>query len=164
MNPSIIEELNTDLRAITQAVEIYSHATFRHTGITGPQLVVLAVLERQVKANAVDLARRVHLSMATLSGIIARLEQRGLIERARSDQDRRKADIRLTEAGRHFLESSPPLLEPNFIKAFEALPGWQQQMILSSLKHLVALLTAGNGKRSAPLSAAPPAPSDVTLD
>ena len=147
MNPAIIEELNTDLRAIIQAVEIYSHTTFRHTGITGPQLVVLAVLGRQVMANAVDLARQVHLSMATLSGIIARLEQRGLIERARSDQDRRKADIRLTDAGRHFLETSPPLLDPDFIEAFVALPGWQQQMILSSLKHLVALLTANGANR-----------------
>ncbi len=150
MDASIIEELNTDLRAIIQAVEIYSHSTFRHTGITGPQLVVLSLLGRQDKANAVDLARQVHLSMATLSGVIARLEQRGLIERARSDQDRRKADIRLTEIGRHFLETSPPLLDPAFIESFVHLPVWEQQMILSALKRLVALLTVGTANGKAP--------------
>ena len=144
MDSPIIEELNTDLRAIIQAVEIYSHATFRHTGITGPQLVVLSILGRQEKANAVDLARQVHLSMATLSGVIARLEQRGLIERARSDQDRRKADIRLTETGKDFLETSPPLLDPAFIESFVHLPAWEQQMILSTLKRLVSLLTIGS--------------------
>ena len=150
MNYPIIEELNTDLRAIIQAVEVYSHTTFRHSGITGPQLSVLETFKHRSTANAVDVARQVHLSMATLSGIIARLEQRGLIERARSDQDRRKTDIRLTSAGRHLLATAPPLLDPAFIEAFvHRLPNWEQQMILSALKRLVALLATDDGNRKA---------------
>jgi DNA-binding MarR family transcriptional regulator len=47
-----------------------------------------------------ELAEAVHLSQSTLSRLIARLEQHGLVRRSMCDADRRGIDVCLTEAGR----------------------------------------------------------------
>jgi DNA-binding MarR family transcriptional regulator len=63
------------------------------------------VLERlaedeQHKFRVQELAEAVHLSQSTLSRLIGRLEQHGLVQRAMCDMDRRGIDVCLTEAGR----------------------------------------------------------------
>ena len=52
------------------------------------------------KFRAQELAEAVHLSQSTLSRLIARLEQHGLVQRSMCDVDRRGIDVCLTEAGR----------------------------------------------------------------
>ena len=63
------------------------------------------VLERlaeddQHKFRVQELAESVHLSQSTLSRLIGRLEQHGLVQRNMCDADRRGIDVCLTEAGR----------------------------------------------------------------
>ncbi len=63
------------------------------------------VLERlaeneQHKFRVQELAESVHLSQSTLSRLIGRLEQHGLVQRSMCDLDRRGIDVCLTDAGR----------------------------------------------------------------
>ena len=63
------------------------------------------VLERlaeneQHKFRVQELAESVHLSQSTLSRLIGRLEQHGLVQRSMCDMDRRGIDVCLTDAGR----------------------------------------------------------------
>jgi DNA-binding MarR family transcriptional regulator len=63
------------------------------------------VLERLAENEAhkfrvQELAEAVHLSQSTLSRLIARLEQHGLVQRSMCDVDRRGIDVCLTESGR----------------------------------------------------------------
>jgi DNA-binding MarR family transcriptional regulator len=63
------------------------------------------VLERlaeneQHKFRVQELADAVHLSQSTLSRLIGRLEQHGLVQRNMCDADRRGIDVCLTETGR----------------------------------------------------------------
>jgi DNA-binding MarR family transcriptional regulator len=63
------------------------------------------VLERlaendQHKFRVQELADSVHLSQSTLSRLIGRLEQHGLVQRNMCDADRRGIDVCLTDAGR----------------------------------------------------------------
>jgi DNA-binding MarR family transcriptional regulator len=63
------------------------------------------VLERlaeneQHKFRVQELAESVHLSQSTLSRLIGRLEQHGLVQRNMCDVDRRGIDVCLTETGR----------------------------------------------------------------
>jgi DNA-binding MarR family transcriptional regulator len=63
------------------------------------------VLERlaeneQHKFRVQELADAVHLSQSTLSRLIGRLEQHGLVQRNMCDVDRRGIDVCLTDAGR----------------------------------------------------------------
>ncbi|MGN7976066.1 MarR family winged helix-turn-helix transcriptional regulator [Microbacterium arabinogalactanolyticum] len=69
-------------------------------GLTHPQyLVMLALWERSPRSLG-DIADALALEPASASPLVKRLEKEGLIERVRSEQDERRLDISLTDAGR----------------------------------------------------------------
>jgi DNA-binding MarR family transcriptional regulator len=71
-------------------------------GITAPQRLAIRVLGRFPGMQAGQLAKVLHLHPGTLSGILKRLERRGLISRRVDPRDRRRAVLGLTTAGRVF--------------------------------------------------------------
>ena len=94
------EEIIVSLRRIIRAVDLHSRKLMEHSGLTGPQLAALQKIDRhQGPVSASNLARAIHLSQGTVTGILSRLEARGLIIRERSDLDRRTAVIRITPTG-----------------------------------------------------------------
>jgi len=144
------------LRRISRAMERHSHALEHQVGLTVPQLAVLRQLEAAEPLSIGDLTRSVHLSQATVTGILDRLERRGLVRRRRDARDRRKVHVRLTEAGAEAVRRAPPLLHERFLAALGRLPDWEQMQILASLRRVVALMeSAGTAARPARSSAAP---------
>jgi MarR family transcriptional regulator, organic hydroperoxide resistance regulator len=69
-------------------------------GVTGPQRLVIRILGRRPGAIARQLAETLHLDPSTLTGVLRRLEDRGLVERSPGDPDRRQAHFCLTPVGR----------------------------------------------------------------
>src|SRR5262245_42577654 len=63
-------------------------------GITGPQRLVLRVVGRFPGLSASELAHIVRLHPSTITGILQRLEARGLLERARDPSDARRGRLR----------------------------------------------------------------------
>jgi len=80
------------------------HATSKRmeadVGITGPQRLVLRIVGRRPGVGAGELARTLQLHPSTLTGILRRLEGRGLVEREPAPRDRRQARLHLTPDGR----------------------------------------------------------------
>ena len=66
-------------------------------------LQVLTVLETEGPVPMGALADSLDVSQASATGIVDRMEQRGLIERRRDDEDRRVIRVALTEAGSRLL-------------------------------------------------------------
>jgi DNA-binding MarR family transcriptional regulator len=64
-------------------------------GITGPQRLVLRVLKAHPDITAHDLAAVVQLHPSTLTGVLQRLERKGLIARTRDEADNRRVRLRL---------------------------------------------------------------------
>lgn len=110
--------------------------------MTGPQLATLQTAARLSKVSAGALAKEVHVSQGTVTGILDRLEHRGLIARARDGQDRRSTFITVTEAGRHVPRSAPPPLQEQFRRELSKLEEWEQTMILSTLLRTAAMMGA----------------------
>lgn len=69
-------------------------------GLTGPQRVALRVLGRGPGMSAGTLATILRLHPSTLTGILQRLEGRGLVWRAVDPTDRRRSRLELTARGR----------------------------------------------------------------
>jgi DNA-binding MarR family transcriptional regulator len=82
------------------------------------------------------------LSQATVTSILDRLEDRGLLERIRSQTDKRKIHPRLTEAGAHLLDQAPTPLQDSFVRKFDRLQSWEQHMIISSLQGVAEMMDA----------------------
>ena len=68
-------------------------------GLTHPQYLVMLALWESSPLRVQDLAVRLSLEPATLSPLLKRLEQRGLVTRDRHPQDERALAVRLTPAG-----------------------------------------------------------------
>lgn len=74
--------------------------------ITYPQYLVLLVLWEQGRATIGDLCRLLHLDTGTISPLIKRLQQRGLITKQRSQEDERSVLVELTEKGEQLKEQA----------------------------------------------------------
>jgi DNA-binding MarR family transcriptional regulator len=132
------------LRRIIRAIDLHSRSLVQRFGLTGPQLVVLKELVETTPHTVGDLANAVNLSHATVTGILDRLERKGMVERKRSTEDRRKIIVSPTESAVEALADAPPLLQEHFTSNFAALSDWEQTQILSSLQRIVALMEAAD--------------------
>lgn len=130
------------LRRIIRVIDLRSRYLVTQYGLTGPQLVLLKELSARDGDSVSKLTRAVHLSQATVTGILDRLEKRELVRRQRSDEDRRRVQIWLTDAGRELLAEAPTLLQEEFIDQLASLDDWEQTQILSSLQRVVSMMEA----------------------
>ncbi|MDT0157492.1 MarR family transcriptional regulator [Microbacterium sp. ARD32] len=69
-------------------------------GLTHPQYLVMLALWERAPRSLGDLAEALALEPASASPLVKRLEKDGLVERVRSDEDERRLEISLTDAGR----------------------------------------------------------------
>lgn len=136
------EALLIALRRITRAIDLHSRTLLREYQLTGPQLLVLRTVQRHGEMSAGVVAREISLSQPTVTGILTRLEAKGLVRRRRSDQDRRKVLLQTTPAAAATLNAAPPPLQESFLRQYEALPEWEQTQILSSFQRVVAMMDA----------------------
>ena len=79
-------------------------------GLTAVQAMVLNTLSDDDGAPAGRLGERVQLTSATLTGIIDRLENLGMVERRASKEDRRAVLVCLTGKGREVVGEVKALL------------------------------------------------------
>lgn len=86
--------------ALVHALEVRSKLMSRTIGVTGPQRLVLRIIGQQPGATAGAIAKMLDLHASTLTGVLARLEGRGMISRRVDPEDRRRARFSLTAAGR----------------------------------------------------------------
>lgn len=136
------EQIIVSLRRIIRAVDLHSRRLMEHSGMTGPQLAALQEIHRQGAVSAGDVARAIHLSQGTVTGILGRLAARGYITRERSETDRRATVIRMTTAGQAVLAQAPSLLQDSFLQRLENLELWERTQILSTLQRVAHLMEA----------------------
>ncbi len=135
------DEVLIAIRRVIRAVDQHSRTLIHSHGLTGPQALILKALE-EGRLTAGKLARRVSMSQGTVTDILIRMEQRGLIQRIPDQQDRRRVQVEVTAEGMVLLDTSPPLLQERFIQRFNDLQGWEQTQLLSSLQRLATLMDA----------------------
>src|SRR5260221_2189986 len=90
-------EISRLLREVQRYVEQPQDAAMRESGLTMPQVSTLGVLFDRGPLSLKDLSRELGLSHSTVSGIVDRLERRGLARRAVDPADRRGRLIRPTD-------------------------------------------------------------------
>ena len=71
-----------------------------------------------------------------------------LAKRYRSELDRRKLHVELTEKGKGILENAPLPLQAQFIEQFEGLKTFEQTAILSSLQQVAEMMQTQSASRS----------------
>ncbi len=136
------QELLIALRRIIRAIDLHSKKLNRESGLTGPQLIILQTIHSLPEVTPKRLAQKVTLSQGTVTVILDRLTARGLVERVRSETDRRSYHLTLSEEGAKVLSLAPALLQNEFIDRFSQLEQWEQTQILSSVQRVAVMMDA----------------------
>lgn len=149
------KELLIGLRKITQAIDLHSKHLLKTVGITSPQLVILQELAQYESLSVSELSKSVSLSQGTVTEILNRLGKKDLISRRKSELDKRRSLISITEAGTQLLQNAPSPLQDDFTESFHSLRDWEQLMILSSIDRIVNMMSAEKIEASPFLVAGP---------
>ncbi|MFY9509478.1 MAG: MarR family winged helix-turn-helix transcriptional regulator [Rubrivivax sp.] len=97
-------------------------------GLTDAQWKPLLMLKTGLATTAIELARRMDMDAGAITRLVDRLEAKGLVERVRSESDRRVVHLRLTAAGEAATVEVPYVLAAvnnDFLKGFSDAE-WKQ--------------------------------------
>jgi DNA-binding MarR family transcriptional regulator len=111
-------------------------------GLTAPQLAALQAVGELQPVSVSGVARSIHLSLGTVTGIFNRLETRELVKRSRNGRDRRTVMVELTDGGAELLKAAPSLLQDRFRRELAKLEQWEQTQLLASLQRIASMMDA----------------------
>jgi len=116
-----------EFRAALRSFMRESERIARQSGLTPQRYLLLLMIkgapDRSEESTVTDLARRLQLAQSTVTELVSRAEESGLIERRQSGADGRVAHLRLTREGEHRLERSFTALETERRQLREAVDG-----------------------------------------
>lgn len=119
-----------------QAFDNYSAPHIKSMNLTPPQFDVIATLANQPPMTCKTLGDKTLITKGTLTGILDRLEIKGIIERQTNEEDGRSQKIMLTSAGREIFEHTFPKHMRHLEKAFNQLSLQQMIDLTNTLKQL----------------------------
>jgi DNA-binding MarR family transcriptional regulator len=97
------------LRALAETYEQVFRASTRHIetlGLTSAQFDVLATLGDSPGMTCKELGERTLITKGTLTGVLDRLEDRGLVYRSRGERDNRQVYVHLTPDGERIFKAT----------------------------------------------------------
>ena len=110
--------------------------------ITPPQWGVLSLLLEQEGVTISAISQRRGIDAATVTGIVTRLEQHGLVERIHNRQDRRQVKVFLTGEGRDIMQYLPQAARAFEETATRGISQTELQELIARLQRIVANLEA----------------------
>ncbi|MDX1650355.1 MAG: MarR family transcriptional regulator [Myxococcota bacterium] len=162
--PELEDRIVASIRRIVRAIDLHSRRLVEQHGLTAPQLATLDAARRLDAPTVGSLARAVHLSQPTISGIVDRLERQGLVRRERLAADRRAVAVRVTAEGEKALALAPSLLQDTFRRNLSRLAEWEQHGLLAALQRIAAMMDAEALDASPYLETGPVLPADSGAD
>jgi DNA-binding MarR family transcriptional regulator len=134
-------KLMTGIRKIVRAINLESKRVQKELNISIPQLLTLKYLQDcdDYKSTMKDIKAFLSLNASTVTGIVARLEQKGLIARLPDPKDKRSTPIILTSKGNDLLVRSNESLHERISKNLELIEDDEFSKIINSLETLIEL-------------------------
>jgi DNA-binding MarR family transcriptional regulator len=135
-------EILIKIRKIVRSVDIESKKIQKEYGVSIPQVLCLNFLHESSNYQATqgEIREFLNLNSSTVSGIINRLEKKGLLARLPKSGDKRVVNIALTSAGDKLLENIPSLLHEQLSEKLQRLEQSELNKVEESLNTLVRLL------------------------
>lgn len=141
-NEKVIKEIVGSIRKLVRSVYLNGSKTSRRFGLTGSQSAVLRNLVLNGPLSSAGLSRRLYVTPANITGIIDRLEKKGLVDRIRKPGDRRISLITLTEAGKHLSATLPDTIERKLVAGLADLESAEIQRLGRAMEQILQLVDA----------------------
>jgi DNA-binding MarR family transcriptional regulator len=140
------QEIDQHLRAVRRTLRQPVEAEFSRGELTGPQRSVMHAVVRLGRVSVKELSRQVGLAHSTVSGIVDRLEKRGLVERHTDKEDGRVKLIAPSKVVRDYMRGTlPSLVVHPLVEALKGAKARERRVILEGLRTLRRVLAEGLG-------------------
>jgi len=137
-----VREVVFQIRKLMQAGEIYTKELNKKFSVSAPQVATLLALFDGGPLSPSLIARKIMVNSSTVTGIIDRLEQKGLVVRLRNSPDRRIVTVELTEPGRRLAENAPPPIQHKIVEGLMKLGDGDLETVVQSLARLNEMIDA----------------------
>lgn len=128
------------LRRILRVMRTAATETQAALGISAAQLFVLSQLTHTDGLSINELAERTLTDRSSVAAVVDRLVGRGLAERSPSPHDRRRAEVRITEAGKSLLVQAPTAPTALLVAGLARLSNPEVHALASALDRLVGAM------------------------
>lgn len=125
------------IRRLVRALRISDRGAQQRAGISAAQLFVLSQVGQTPNVSLGELAERTHTDQSSVSTVVTRLAEAGLLSRKRSVDDARRLVINLTRTGRAALRKVPAVAQEQILTAVEKLPAAERRQFADTFNHLL---------------------------
>ena len=137
----IAQELDRELRAIRQIVRRPVEQVVARGELTGPQFSAMRALARSEGMSLKELSAHLGLAHSTVSGVVDRLEKKGMVERKVDEKDQRFSRIVVSKVVREYLKNEWPKLEVNpLAEALRNASPRDREAVIAGVRKLRELL------------------------
>lgn len=137
---SRIQEMLTLVKRIMSVVKQNFESDFKKMGVTQSQILVMRVLNLRGDMKVSDISKELDLSNSTVSGIIDRLVEKKIVQRKRSDEDRRIVMISLADEYRQPVKKGLNAFAQKMRKALSTMTEEDVESIIRGLEKLEKIL------------------------
>jgi DNA-binding MarR family transcriptional regulator len=132
-----------ELRRIVRFLRLADREVESACGVSVAQLFVLHQLAATPALSIAELATRTLTDQSSVSTVVARLVKTGLVARGPAQEDRRRAELRLTARGKTVLANAPEVPQVRLIETIGRMAPAQRAEVVRSLRALAEGLGAG---------------------
>jgi len=133
-------ELMELLHQINREISKRLTPIFREKKLSIAELSVLMRMSRQPFCRATELATMIGVPTSTVTGILDRLEKRGLLERSQDPCDRRSIQITATPKTGEFVAALRTPMEDLLRRAFRSMPDSSTSRLVQDLRSILEVL------------------------
>lgn len=132
------------LRKVIRSINLESKKIEKQFGVSIPQLLILQYLsgKEDYRATATEIRKFINLNASTVSGVIYRLEKKGLVARVPSPNDRRASYVTLTAKAADLLKNSPTTLQEKISKRLKQLSSNEIESLARNIDLLIEIMDA----------------------
>jgi DNA-binding MarR family transcriptional regulator len=138
--PDHTAQIIFSIRRLIQANELYTKELNKKYQVSSAQLNCILALYEYGPLPPSKIARHIMVKSSTVTGVVDRLEKKGLAERMRNSPDRRVITIQLTEAGKKLAQNAPPPIQQKIIDGLKQTEKTKIDQIVRSLNMLTDML------------------------
>lgn len=121
-----------NLRRVVRALSTSARNVSTH-GLSGAQLFVLRQIAVAPSLSLGELAERTLTGQSTVSEVVTRLVDRGLVARVSSATDARRAELTLTARGRRAVDGTEPTTQERLAHGLALLPSARRLALADAL-------------------------------
>lgn len=145
---SDVAEVMDCIRHIFKALRVASSHFEKSVGLSAAQIFVLKKVSEEPGLSINDLAARTTTHQSSVSVVVKKLEERGLVVRSNSAEDSRRVVVTLTPDGVKMLSIIPRMVQEQMIDALQAMPPEKSVQLAQLMREFIT--SAGIAEISAP--------------